>query len=391
MHFADTLTVAVTLFLSAHSVQAQAIRPYKDAQCTEPVTDYKVDGNSPPESIWDNTAGWPQVSRYHAPTFPRAEAKVGGGYNVYWKIDQPGPGCRVAIMAPYGQTMYGSMSFQAPPGNVVLMAGKAGCYFSSIPREATDLSSTFCCGTGDCAPLSVGNAALLKREDTSLSLFSRTSAAISKSIVSIFFPTQPYVRLTISQIPRRTSTSLTGKAALYKTLKARDDFDARDCKTTVVGSPFPQAGQQTMVANPQHCDFSPCTFAISHGLTVSTSFGTSQDQTVTNTVGGSIAVKTGVNFIVEADVTATVEYSWATAASKGTSTDITNGTTVTVTNTLGQQPGTYAFVTFTPTYLCWMTKVNCGGEDSQAMNFCQPQMGGDGKLLQGDYTVVYTG
>ncbi len=190
MHFADTLQVAVALFLSACSVQAQAIIPYKDGQCTQPVTDYKLDGNSEPVSIWDNAAGWPSVSRYSAPTFPGAESKTGGGYTVYWKIAQPGPGCRVAIMQPYGQTMYGSMSFPAPPGNVVLVAAKAGCYYSSVP-QGVDLISTFCCGTGDCAPLSVGNAALLKREDTSLSLFSKASAAISDSIVSIFLPTQP--------------------------------------------------------------------------------------------------------------------------------------------------------------------------------------------------------
>lgn len=146
-----------------------------------------------------------------------------------------------------------------------------------------------------------------------------------------------------------------------------------------------------MVADPQRCDTAPCSFSVTHGLTVSTSFSTSQDQTITNTVGGSIAIKTGVDFIAEADVTVTAEYSWAQSISKSTSTSITNATTITVTNTLGQQPGTYAFVTFTPTYLCWMAKVDCGGGSSSTMYFCQPQMGSDGKLLEGDYSVVYTG
>ena len=184
MHSSKTLGFALTLFLSVSNVQAQAIIPYKDGQCTQPVTDFKFDGNTQRNDVWDNKNGWPQVSRYSNPSFPGAEAKTGGGYNVYWKIDQPGPSCRVAIMAPYSQPSYGSMAFPAPPGNVILVAGKAGCYFSSIP-QGVDIVSTFCCGTGDCAPISVGNSALLKREDASPSLFSRESAASSDSIVSI--------------------------------------------------------------------------------------------------------------------------------------------------------------------------------------------------------------
>ena len=185
MHYSNLLRVSVTLVLSAHRVLGQAIIPYKDGQCTQPVTKYTLNGNAEPESIWANSNGWPSVSRYSNPVFPGAEAKSGGGYNVYWKIGEPGPGCRVAIMTPYSQSSYGSLGFHAPPGNVVLVAKKAGCYFSSIP-QGQDFSSTYCCGVGDCKYISVGNSALLKREeeDASLSLFSRESAAESDSIVS---------------------------------------------------------------------------------------------------------------------------------------------------------------------------------------------------------------
>ena len=207
MHHSHLLQLSLTLFFSANRVLGQAIIPYKDGQCTQPVTNYTLNGNTEPVSIWDNSNGWPRVSHYSSPAFPGAEAKTGTGYNVYWKIGEPDPGCRVAIMTPYSQSSYGSLGFKAPPGNVVLMAKKAGCYFSSIP-SGSDISSTFCCGVGDCKYLSVGNSALLKRDDetddgtedetvdetvdetddgaegASDSLFPRESAAESKSIVS---------------------------------------------------------------------------------------------------------------------------------------------------------------------------------------------------------------
>ena len=190
MHYSSTLTAALTLLLSTRTVSAgpwQAIIPYIDGQCNQPVKNYKLNGNTQPASIWDNTNGWPRVSRYSSPSFPGAEAKTGSGYNVYWKIANPDPTCRVAIMTPYSQQFYGSMSFAAPPGNVILMVAKAGCYFTSIP-QGVDISATFCCGTGDCTPLTVGNSALLKREETSLSLFSRASAAVNNAIVTTVPP-----------------------------------------------------------------------------------------------------------------------------------------------------------------------------------------------------------
>ena len=168
------------------------------------------------------------------------------------------------------------------------------------------------------------------------------------------------------------------------------DFDASGCKQTVSGSGYPSAGQQVLVANPQECSGGTCSFSISHGITVSTSFSTSTDTTITNTVGASISVKAGVDFIVDAEVTATVEYSWAKAVSQSTSTTITNGTTYTVTNNIGQEAGTNAFVTFTPTYLCWGVTIDCGTEDQGFFDYCQPALPSAGAEPEGDYTVVYT-
>lgn len=106
-------------------------------------------------------------------------------------------------------------------------------------------------------------------------------------------------------------------------------------------------------------------------------------------MGASVDVKTGVDFIVEADITVGVSYQFAKSIAKSTGTTITNTTAVTVTNTLGQEPGTQAFVTFTPTYNCWIADVDCGTPSTGTFDFCQPALGPDGTSPQGDYTVVY--
>ena len=146
-----------------------------------------------------------------------------------------------------------------------------------------------------------------------------------------------------------------------------------------------------MVADPESCNIAPCSFAVSRAVTVSTTFSTSSTTTITNSVGTSLSVEAGEDFILEAKVTTSFQYEWAKSVAEETGTAITQGTTTTVTNTLGFQPGTKAFVTFTPTYECWPATVACdGGSGEASMNFCQPQYTEDGQSLQGDYTVVYT-
>lgn len=72
-----------------------------------------------------------------------------------------------------------------------------------------------------------------------------------------------------------------------------------------------------------------------------------------------------------------------------TRTTITDSTTVTVRNDVGQRLGTNAFVTFTPTYTCWPVAINCGTPEEGQVEYCQPALDPDGKTLEGDYLVVY--
>lgn len=149
-----------------------------------------------------------------------------------------------------------------------------------------------------------------------------------------------------------------------------------------------------MVSSVQTCTTATCSFSVSRGVTVSTSLTSTSEQTITNGFGTSISVKTGLNFIVDFEASASIEYNFAKAITKSQSQSVMNSTAVTVTNNVGQQLGTTAFVTFTPTYLCYFAKVDCGAGPSDSFSLCQPQLtenGDKGKTLQGDYNVVYIG
>ena len=89
-----------------------------------------------------------------------------------------------------------------------------------------------------------------------------------------------------------------------------------------------------------------------------------------------------IEFIVDAGVTATVEYSWAKAVSEH---HHYHSTTITVTNNIGQQPGTNTFVTFTPTYACRGVTVDCGTEAEGDFDYCRPALTPDGKRVEGGY------
>ncbi|KAK0515377.1 hypothetical protein JMJ35_002756 [Cladonia borealis] len=371
MDHINALKKVLALSALAYAVQAQNYLPYIDGQCTKPVTNFTINGNVEDVTSSFSLEGFPAAARFSNPGFGGAESQDGSGYDVWWKTSPVDVGCGQALMQAYSQGSYGDLAFNAPAGNVIMFSNGEGCIYSHIPL-GVELEGSFCCGTGDCGALSVGDASFAKRDTSTIG------------------------SLLQSWVPTARSESAAGHAAaagsITRKLARQGNFDASKCTTTVgpSGPGYPSAGQQVLVANPQQCSAGTCSFSTSHGVTVSTSFTSSSTTTITNTVGASLSIEVGVDFIAEAKVTTSAEYSWAKAVAQSTSTTITNSTTLTVTNNIGQQPGTNAFVTFTPTYTCWGVTVTCGPKDQGEFNFCQPALTSDGTGVEGDYTVVYT-
>ena len=138
MRSSMSMKIALSAFFFASSVLAQATVPHIDGQCKKPVQNLTMHGNSIDVSYYATQNGWPSFSSYVDPTLPGAEAPAPATrYKVYWNVAQPGPGYRVAPMTPYSQTFYGAWPPQLQPGNVILTAENASCYFTSIPVSTT--------------------------------------------------------------------------------------------------------------------------------------------------------------------------------------------------------------------------------------------------------------
>ncbi|KAF2814336.1 uncharacterized protein BDZ99DRAFT_516941 [Mytilinidion resinicola] len=202
-----------------------------------------------------------------------------------------------------------------------------------------NIAETFCCGAGDCKSFALGNTALTRRDLDSVDAAEepKTKRAAKSSVLS-----------------EREAFSPAARAAAA--VHARDE---KKCSTTVKDGPYPVAGYQILVANTQTGTTGACSFLVNHGVSVSTSLTSTKDQTITNSVGTSVAATSGSE-LFGFEITVTGSYDFAIAIGESTSTGVENGTTVSVTNNLGQALGTMAFVTFTPTCNCYTADVDCG-------------------------------
>ncbi|KAF2500857.1 hypothetical protein BU16DRAFT_535394 [Lophium mytilinum] len=368
---------ALATFLNAHDTFARySLIPYSDSSCKNPIDASYNDnphknGDTGYFDLGGGISSWSGAYWFMDTDFPGAQTPSGSSaYNVWWKNGQElDPSCRLALLTEYSQTTYGRLGVDPvqPPGNVIVNAGRDGCFYSNIPVGA-NIAGTFCCGGGDCKSLAVGNTALTRR-----------------GLDDVDAVEKPKAKTVIEPEALEAREALSPAARAVAAVHARDD---KKCKSTVKDGPYPVAGYQTLVANTQTCTTGACSFIVNHGVSVSTSLTSTKDQTITNSAGVSVAATAGSE-LFGFETTVTGSYEFAIAIGESTGTGVENGTTVSVSNNLGQALGTTAFVTFTPTYNCYTADVDCGNGIAEGLEFCNPATDGSGDTLLGDYTVVY--
>lgn len=195
-------------------------------------------------------------------------------------------------------------------------------------------------------------------------------------------------------ISSRSESSVTARAAKAVADKSKRDSStpvlaARDssCTPVSLSDEFPQAGNQVIATQSQTCTQSGCSFAVSFQYSASTTLTTDTTTDITNTVGASVSVEAGENLLIEsASVTAEASWDIAVGTSTSTGTQITNGTSITITNTIIQPQGSTGFVSFTPSYSCRTFYSDCGhGVSDNLFTQCEPSMVGNleinGELL----------
>ncbi|PLB44403.1 hypothetical protein P170DRAFT_440701 [Aspergillus steynii IBT 23096] len=182
------------------------------------------------------------------------------------------------------------------------------------------------------------------------------------------------------------------RAAKKAAFGRRDDeeWDGTGCTVVESNGPYTQAGHQTIVGSTQYCGSNDaCSFPVSGSISSGTTLSSSYSQTITNGFDVGIDVSVGTDFIVKTDVTTHFGYNFAESIAEEQGMSVDESKSFTVGNTLTQKPGTRAFLTFTPTYNCVESILDCGGDsNSDPLWLCNPETSGD--QIQGDYMVVYT-
>ena len=363
--------VALSALLFSTQVTAYAkIKLYTDGQCQEPVEGAR----------WGSSAGLDNELKYLEitngvrdfqdfsnpivdPTFPGTNS-TGAGSVVYFDVPQPDHTCAYIIMTDYKANKY--YGDNPLPGMALIWAAQAGCYYSEIPAHAS-LFTTYCCGSGDCSTVDLGQTSILpnKRE------LSATTSQENKFNDDKSKDDKP-----------RSASSLTGLAAAAAAAKLEARDGKHTCKlynkdgspyTATTSNQYTKAGKQQAVSSIEKCvTSSDCVLSEAGSVDTSTTMSTSSSTSVGFDAGMSVGIEAGTNFIVEATVSAefslAITKSWETATGK----DVSNGTSQTVTHQLGIVEGQDAFLTFTPTYICHEAYMACDGQEmsSQPIEYC---------------------
>jgi hypothetical protein len=109
-----------------------------------------------------------------------------------------------------------------------------------------------------------------------------------------------------------------------------------------------------------------------------------------------VGVSAGITFIADGKVEGSFTTSLAKGWAEDTGTTVTTGWSNTTQQSVVQQVGTMATLTFTPWYVCWKGDAECGKDEKgneikiEGMEFCQPSLRGEGSNeVLGKYSIVY--
>ncbi|KAI1133991.1 hypothetical protein F5Y05DRAFT_423000 [Hypoxylon sp. FL0543] len=287
---------------------------------------------------WDHGAG----RTYANMSYPSATAtgdysKDAGTFFVYWKVDQPDPGCQFILMEG---SIFGWKALSQLPGYEMLRVSQEGCYYTSV-RPDMPLITSYCCGYDDCA------------------------------IAEVEVQRPPPKETTGDELPDCAVRGYATEATI-------------------------QNGRQIAITKPQTCEADPsCTHSISQSYSIGVAVSSSQSYTWTTDRGYDVGFDAGVDFIedftIRGSLSTRISEAWAHEV--GYSVTETN---VTTTDEGGrQEAGTVAFYSFTPRYECHKVDFVCGkdiyGYDKylEGIDICEPQEPNPGWGANGMFRMVY--
>jgi hypothetical protein len=101
-----------------------------------------------------------------------------------------------------------------------------------------------------------------------------------------------------------------------------------------------------VLSNAQNCPNGPCQVSTQGTYTVQSTITTQGAQTITSSVGGSVGITAGVNFLGVTEVNAEFKYEISKAVQHATGKDVMNGNSTSVTNFVPLRLGNNGVATF---------------------------------------------
>ena len=285
---------------------------------------------------------WDKATTVHNFTLPGAEAKLGGGYDVYWSVGHIDETCRVIITQPFTQEEHD----EKLSGNVILSVSHPGCYYAHI---AGDFAVGYCCGNSDCSNAGAGGIA--KRS----ALSGRGGPSERRRSTEI----SPYAPL---EARGWDSTPAPEESKAPEPSKA--GWTCENPKPS--GDPYKKAGPQQIDGNILDCNGGQvCSLSPSMAVTASNSVTNEKSTTLTDSTGASLSIEAGFNLPVgpTGSVTGTVSQDFSKAVAESLSETKDTSVSKTITMDISLVPGNKYNLWFTPTLECQKMSMKCNDQE----------------------------
>ncbi|KAL8655779.1 MAG: hypothetical protein Q9210_000667 [Variospora velana] len=392
----STAVALVAVVLAGHSYAlekpaADTISSCTDRECSDCTTG-NDNLNVEDESRWGTDSAYPQCSVYSSATFKGAESMEGDGYEVWWNVPQPGPGCQVIVMSPVGQDVPGTNC-----GNIVMAQKSAGCFYTHLDDT---FMTQYCCGEGDCSKAGIDGA---KRSVSSIADLRARGAAGGEPAYAVpispgskhepvaTFPLRDkHSKRASENLEASAGFSLTARAAHFAAdVELRPRGDEICDEPTNVGDSYTKSGQQTQVTDVLLCNGDePCDQPVDKTISVAHTLLSETSTMLHASNGASATLSAGFNFLAT-DYSDPASQEFSSAITNSFAATRMTDVSTTVSQIYEQVPGTTGYVWFTPTLKCQKKTLVCDGQDIEVEQ-CDPALLENGEV-EGNLGFTTTG
>ncbi|PVI07522.1 hypothetical protein DM02DRAFT_666829 [Periconia macrospinosa] len=275
---------------------------------------------------WENAT---YVKDFH---LEKAASRNGGGYNVWWSVEQPAEGCRILLFDPFNSDK-GNLN-SGVPGNIVLSTAHSGCYTAHVGSRG--ISAGACCWD-DCRVIGAVPDTVAPKTERK-----KREAKPQFNVLKVL-------------------NEATAKCEEYWALMGDKANTCSEPKAS--GFTYTKSGKQQTDGAILKCDHQGC--SITPSITMSASTTITNEKTVEEHQGTSVSVgvEVGASFLIGPSISTSTEinHEWSKTVTETMSRSDTSAVSKTVELQFDLTLGNDYNAWFTPLLRCQAYKLQCSG------------------------------